>query len=148
MASPPYLSVEVAAPFNIDEQRAFYCLNEEHVLQDFHFDDVKGSWKQGRLARLGAKAALDAEIAATIVVDGSIYVFYQTPSRAILSLHSGPNGEWRAVTDLPSTQPSNRVSIYAMTIDNTIHLFYTHQDNLIHELVFDGKWIGERSKII
>ena len=135
--------MEGAVPFNIDEQRAFYCLNEEHVLQDFHFDDVKGSWKQGQLARLGAEAALDAEIAATAVVDGSIYVFYQTPSRAIRSLHGGLGGEWRSVNDLPSTQPSDGVSIYAMTMDNTIHLFYTHQDNFIHELVFDGKWTGE-----
>jgi len=128
----------------LGDKRAFYCLNEKHFLQDFCFDDVEGSWKPGQLARLGAEGALDSEIAAAVAADGSIYVFYQSPSRAIRSLHCDLDGEWRSANDLPSTQPSDRVSIYAMTMDNTIRLFYTHQDNFIHELVFDGRWTDNR----
>lgn len=89
---------------------------------------------------------MKAEIAAiTTAVDGTIYVFFQNPSGAIQSLGGDASGEWHPATyELPSMQPTENASIYAMTMnDAVIHVFYTNQDNFIHELVFDSQWSGE-----
>jgi hypothetical protein len=130
----------------LGEKRAFYCLGEDDILQDFWYDDNTGEWMSGKLAAIKAVASPDAEIAATCTADDSIYVFFQNPTGGgIQSVHTINHGEkWQSASDIPPTQAVSGPSIYAMTLQNTIHVFYTHEDNFIHELVFnDGKWTDQ-----
>ncbi|KAH8665290.1 hypothetical protein BGZ60DRAFT_411120 [Tricladium varicosporioides] len=126
----------------LGEKRAFYCLNENDVLQDFYFDDNTGEWTPGKLAAIEAMAAPDAEISATRTTDGSTYVFFQNATGDIQSLHTIDHGEkWQSANEIPPTQAVPSSSLFAITVQNIIHVFYTHEDKFIHELVFhNGKW--------
>lgn len=123
------------------EKRAFYCLNEENTLQDFEYAD---EWVAGQLSTSGFVAAPNTQITATRTKQDGIQVFYQGPSGEIQSISTAAGGGWQPSRGLPSTQPLDGASVYAIYVKDVIRMFYAHQDNSIHELVCSGStWRGE-----
>lgn len=128
----------------ICKQRAFYCLNDENILQDFEFLSDTGEWTPGQLSMAKVVAAPNTKVAGTYTNGGSIYIFYQDPSGQIQSVSNGAGSHWQSLIGLPSTTPVDGASIYAISMNDSIHVFYAHKDNSIHALVFSGnKWSGK-----
>ncbi|EPS35649.1 hypothetical protein H072_10945 [Dactylellina haptotyla CBS 200.50] len=129
----------------LGEKRNFYCIDEHGVLQDFQFDDEEGEWQPGELAAVGAKPALKSDIAVVAgPQDGGVQIFFQHVDGEIQSVQCDATGAWCSPSILPPVEPSADLSIYAINSDAVIHVFYTSQDNSIHELVFGNEWIDSK----
>lgn len=125
----------------LGENRAFYCLNDENILQDFEFLSDTGEWTPGQLSMAKVVAAPNTKVAGTYTNGGSIYIFYQDPSGQIQSVSNGAGSHWQPLIGLPSTTPVDGASIYAISMNDSIHVFYAHKDNSIHALILSGnKW--------
>jgi hypothetical protein len=123
-------------------QRAFYCLSDQKILQDFNL--VGGKWQPGGLAALGAVASPTSQIAAAVTDEGVIYVFFQDEADRIQSVHLDKGSTWRFTPGLPQRPVPKDTSTCALSLKDKIHFFYVCQDKSIHVISLSGgEWTGK-----
>ena len=131
------------------QERELFCLkpkkdpNDKDILQRFKYNVEDGKWEASSLGDKEHIVANYTQISAVCDKHSKTHVFFQGPSGEIQSISESRSGKWTAAQGLAPTKPFPGGSIYAISIKDTLRVFYAHQDCSIHELVYqDGKWAG------
>ncbi|KAH7112505.1 hypothetical protein B0J11DRAFT_186034 [Dendryphion nanum] len=123
----------------LGDSRRFYCLNDQHILQDFVL--VGNKWQQGSLAALGVVPSAGSRIAAVATVDGTIHVCFQDDNSQLKLVSYDDTKNWWVAAGFPPKQAPKDTSISALVLSDRLHLFYAHDDKSIHDLqLHDGQW--------
>ncbi|RSL74131.1 hypothetical protein CEP53_000453 [Fusarium sp. AF-6] len=125
----------------LGESRAFFSVNQQNILQDHRLSvgDFLDEWVSGNLTDLGLVPDPGTEMAAASPDGETIYVLFQ--AGGILTSVVLKDGTWGVTPGFPETQATERASLAALSLGDSIHFFYTHQDNSIHDVALsDGIW--------
>ncbi|KAF3318587.1 hypothetical protein TWF173_006609 [Orbilia oligospora] len=130
------------------EMRAFYCVSQENILQEFLLDEDL-IWYEGELQDEGIKLAPNSGVAATRTISGNTFVFFQNEGGNLQYVYSDKTDEWQIGDELEQAKLGPGTSMYAVTLEPMPHLFYAHPDGYIHDLamVSDGEWDDSRIEL-
>ncbi|KAL2815196.1 hypothetical protein BJX63DRAFT_431015 [Aspergillus granulosus] len=138
-------SIVMDSVFNFETKRAVYCLGEGGTLKDFEFDPDQWQWTEGNLEARGFAAAPDTHFEAVLRGGKHREVFFQSLTGQIASVRSNEGQTWELCDAFPATNASAGASLCFLQAGDREYLFYAHQQNSIHALVFDrGGWEEER----
>ncbi|KAF4217722.1 hypothetical protein CNMCM6805_010425 [Aspergillus fumigatiaffinis] len=122
----------------VNDTRAVYCLSEVDTLKDFEFDPETWQWDEGRLEDHGVTAAPETHIEAVVRAGTRREVFFQNRSGQVESVFSKDGQTWEVSGAFPATCPAIGASLRFLQAAEREYLFYSHESNSIHALVFDG----------
>ncbi|KAF3113190.1 hypothetical protein TWF706_010177 [Orbilia oligospora] len=131
-----------------EEMRAFYCVSQNNILQEFLLDEDL-TWYEGGLQDQGIKLAPNSGVTATRTSSGSIFVFFQNEGGNLQYVYGDEPDEWQIGDELEEAKLGSGASMYAVTLKPLPHLFYAHPDGYIHDLamVSDGEWDDSRIEL-
>lgn len=102
--------------------------------------DVLDEWVPGSLAALGLVVSPGSEIAAASPDGETIYVLFQAADGTLRSAVL-KDGTWGPTPGFPKTQALKRASLAALSLGDSVHFFYAHEDKSIHDVALaEGAW--------